>query len=37
MMDGGGPKGYEVKDVLWALPTFKAYGLLERLGENNDD
>ena len=22
MMDGGGPKGYEVKDVLWALPTF---------------
>ena len=37
MMDGGGPKGYEVKDVLWALPTFKANGLLERWGENIDD
>lgn len=30
MMDNGGPRGYEVKDALWALPTFKAAGLLER-------
>ena len=37
MMDSGGPKGYEVKDVLRALPRFKGNVLLERWGENIDD
>ena len=26
---GGGPAGYEIKDALWALPTFADAGLLE--------
>lgn len=28
-VESGGPTGYEVKDALWALPTFEAAGLLE--------
>lgn len=28
-VEGGGPTGYEIKDALWALPTFEAAGLLE--------
>jgi len=28
-MESGGPAGYEMKDALWALPTFKAAGLLD--------
>lgn len=28
-MDTGQPTGYEIKDALWALPTFASAGLLE--------
>jgi hypothetical protein len=28
-VEHGGPAGYEVKDALWALPTFEKAGLLE--------
>ena len=28
-MENGGVSGYEIKDALWALPTFEAAGLLE--------
>jgi rhamnogalacturonyl hydrolase YesR len=30
MIEQGGPRGWEVKDALWALPLFREQGLLER-------
>ena len=28
-IENGGPIGFEIKDALWALPTFQKAGLLE--------